>query len=64
MSNLEARKICITKMVGKQVIVTKLGSAHPEDVKGDFLYVPLPEYGVALWLDRLDNPNLCDILSV
>lgn len=58
MTALQARCITISKMVGFLVEVRALGDGRPEDDPRQTnglatrvqLYVPLPEYGVALWL--------------
>jgi hypothetical protein len=58
MTNLERRLASIEKMVGFLVEVRKLGEGRPEDDPKVEVYVPLPEYGVALWM-RVLEPRKC-----
>lgn len=48
-TNLESRREGLRRLVGKMVRVEKLGGLRPEDEERDIIYVPLPEYGFALW---------------
>ena len=63
MKNIESRRQVAWQLIGRKVVVKQLGEEKPQDVPNVDLYVPLPEYGIALWtyleedqsLDRLVN---------
>ena len=46
--NKVARTKTLEKLCGSQVEVHPLGTVKPENLSGDIVYVPLPEYGVCL----------------
>lgn len=49
--NRLARIKTLSKMVGGRAVVRKIGEARPEEDphRDSLIYVPLPEYGIALW---------------
>lgn len=55
MTNLEHRQEFIKRLIGNYVHVTEIGKPNPKEVEGSFLYLPLPEYGVSLWLERITD---------
>ena len=49
--NLDTRKKVLETLAGKTVLVRPLGQLRPEDSEIPVSYVPLPEYGFALWFE-------------
>lgn len=57
MTNLELRIKGCEKLIGRPVEVEKLGAYRPETrTDWDGIYVPLPEYGIALWCRHESRP--------
>ena len=54
--NAESRAGFVKRFVGRTAHVTELSRGpNPKEINYQGLYVPLPEYGIALWLG--DDPN-------
>ncbi len=47
--NKELRMKSLQTIIDEQVTIRLLGKAKPEDSKKAVIYIPLPEYGIALW---------------
>ena len=56
-TRIDLRRKALQEMVGKKVTVKQLGpnELSPSKIGYLRLYVPLPEYGISLWLDEEDR---------